>query len=111
VRLGDAPGDVLVAVAERDGVVPAAATEPALALVGDPARREVLRLPGGHVTFGAGKAARKHTMPRLTEWITAHSDPVPQAEEAAWRFAGSSPPTGRPSNGSSTRSPMRTAPS
>jgi polyhydroxyalkanoate synthase subunit PhaC len=111
VRLRDAPGDVLVAVAERDGVVPAAATEPALALVGDPARREVLRLPGGHVTFGAGKAARKHTMPRLTEWITAHSDPVPQAEEAAWRFAGSSPPIGPPSNGSSTRSPTRTAPS
>jgi polyhydroxyalkanoate synthase subunit PhaC len=109
VRLGDVDGEVLVAVAERDGVVPAAATEPALALVGDPARRSVLRLPGGHVTFGAGKAARAHTMPRLTEWITAHSDAIPQAEEAAWRFAGSSPPIGRPSNGSSTRSPMRIA--
>jgi polyhydroxyalkanoate synthase len=109
VRLGDVGGEVLVAVAERDGVVPAAATEPALALVGDPARREVLRLPGGHVTFGAGKAARTQTMPRLTEWLTAHSDAIPQAEEAAWRFAGSSPPTGRPSNGSSTQSPMRIA--
>src|SRR3954451_21811948 len=74
VELADAGGDVLVAVAERDGVVPAAATEPALELVGNPHRREVLRLPGGHVTFGAGKAARTHTMPRLTGWITAHSD-------------------------------------
>src|SRR3954453_9696285 len=81
IRLGDrvvdlaqARGDVLVATAERDNIVPAAATEPALALVGDPARREALRLPGGHVTFGTGRSAFKHTMPRLTEWITAHSD-------------------------------------
>src|SRR4051812_4102913 len=107
VRLADARGEVLVAMAERDGVVPAAATEPALRLVGDPRRRHELRLPGGHVTFGAGKAALKHTMPRLTEWITAHSDQRPDPKEAAWRFAESSPPTGPRSSGSSTRSPMR----
>jgi polyhydroxyalkanoate synthase subunit PhaC len=108
VQLADVRGDVLVAVAERDGVVPAAATEPALRLVGDPCRREALRLPGGHVTFGAGKAARKHTMPRLAEWITAHSD---DTKEAAWRSAESSPPTGPPSSVSSTRFPMPIAPS
>ena len=62
--------------------MPAGATEPALSLVGDPARREALRLPGGHVTFGTGKSAFKHTMPRLTEWITAHSDERPDGEEA-----------------------------
>ena len=39
-------------------------------------------LPGGHVTFGTGKSAFKHTMPRLTEWITAHSDERPDGEEA-----------------------------
>ena len=108
VQLADARGDLLVAVADRDGVVPAAATEPALHLVGDPCRREVLSLPGGHVTFGAGKAARNHTMPCLTEWITAHSD---DTKEAAWRSAESSPPTGPPSSVSSTRSPMPIAPS
>jgi polyhydroxyalkanoate synthase subunit PhaC len=108
VQLADVRGDVLVAVAERDGVVPAAATEPALRLVGDPCRREALRLPGGHVTFGAGKAARKHTMPRLAEWITAHSD---DTKEAAWRSAESSPPTGPPSSVSSTRFPMPIEPS
>ena len=43
-------------------------------LVGDPARREELRLPGGHVTFGTGKSAFKHTMPKLTGWIIDHSD-------------------------------------
>jgi polyhydroxyalkanoate synthase len=106
VDLADARGDMLVAVAERDGVVPAAATEPALELVGDPRRRDVLRLPGGHVTFGAGKAARTHTMPRLTEWITAHSDDI---KEAGWRSAASSPPTGLRSSASSTRSRMRIA--
>jgi polyhydroxyalkanoate synthase len=79
IRLEDASGDVLVAMAERDNVVPAPATEPALDLVGDPARREALRLPGGHVTFGTGRSAFKHTMPRLTEWITAHSDASEEA--------------------------------
>jgi polyhydroxyalkanoate synthase len=82
IALERARGDVLVAMAERDNVVPAGATEPALSLVGHPARREALRLPGGHVTFGTGKSAFKHTMPRLTEWITAHSDERPDGEEA-----------------------------
>ena len=82
IALERACGDVLVAMAQRDNVVPAGATEPALSLVGDPARREALRLPGGHVTFGTGKSAFKHTMPRLTEWITTHSDERPDGEEA-----------------------------
>src|SRR6476646_3299606 len=73
IALDRVRADVLVAMAQRDNVVPAGATEPALSLVGDPARREAVRLPGGHVTFGTGKSAFKHTMPRLTEWITAHS--------------------------------------
>ena len=42
--------------------------------VGDPARREELRLPGGHVTFGTGRSAFKHTMPKLTAWIIDPSD-------------------------------------
>ena len=79
IALERARGDVLVAMAQRDNVVPAGATEPALSLVGDPARREAVRLPGGHVTFGTGKSALKHTMPRLTEWITTHSDDRPTA--------------------------------
>jgi hypothetical protein len=42
-------------------------------LVGDPARREELRLPGGHVTFGTGRSAFEHTMPKLAGWIIDHS--------------------------------------
>src|SRR3954452_22448044 len=100
VRLGDVRAEFLVAMAERDGVVPAGATEPALGLVGDPRRRHALYLPGGHVTFGAGKAARRHTMPRLTQWITSHSDARPDPEEAGCKSAASSPQTSPPSNGS-----------
>src|SRR6476646_5117272 len=74
VDLADARGNVLNAMAERDGVVPPAAVEPVMDLIGDPARREELRLPGGHVTFGTGRSAVKHTMPRLTGWIIDHSD-------------------------------------
>jgi polyhydroxyalkanoate synthase len=88
MRIGDrridlerARGDVLVAIAERDNVVPLAATTPAMELVGDPARREELRLPGGHVTFGTGKSAVKVTMPRMAEWIIRHSDELPRPEE------------------------------
>ena len=36
--------------------------------------RQELLLPGGHVTFGTGRSAFKHTLPRLAEWIGEHSD-------------------------------------
>ena len=74
VDLANAQGNVLNAMAERDNVVPPPAVEPVMQLVGDPARREELRLPGGHVTFGTGRSAFKHTMPKLTGWIIDHSD-------------------------------------
>src|SRR4051812_47374482 len=111
VDLADARGDVLVAMAERDNVVPASATEPALQLVGKPERRHELRLPGGHVTFGAGRSAFRHTMPRLTEWIMAHSDERPDTEEPACTSGASSRRTARRSRPSSTASPTPTAPS
>jgi polyhydroxyalkanoate synthase len=109
VDLSRVRGDVLVAMAERDSVVPTGATEPALALVGDPARRHAMRLPGGHVTFGTGRSAFKHTMPRLTEWITAHSDERLDTEDPPCRSGASSRRTGRRSRTSSTASPTPTA--
>jgi polyhydroxyalkanoate synthase len=81
IRLADARGDVLNAMAERDNVVPPAAVEPVMDLVGDPARRGELRLPGGHVTFGTGRSAVKHTMPNLASWIIEHSDERSDPEE------------------------------
>jgi polyhydroxyalkanoate synthase subunit PhaC len=81
VDLANVRGNVLNAMAERDNVVPPPAVEPIMRIVGDPDRREELRLPGGHVTFGTGSSALKHTMPRLAEWIIEHSDERPEPEE------------------------------
>ncbi len=69
---------VLNAMAENDTVVPRAAAEPIGALVGRPDRRHELRLPGGHVTFGTGRSAFRHTLPSLADWIAAHSDERPE---------------------------------
>jgi polyhydroxyalkanoate synthase len=74
VELAQARGDVLVAMAERDNVIPLAAAEPLARLVGAPDRRHELRLRGGHVTFGTGREAFRHTLPSLANWIRAHSD-------------------------------------
>jgi polyhydroxyalkanoate synthase subunit PhaC len=81
VDFANVRGNVLNAMAERDNVVPPPAVEPIMRIVGDPDRREELRLPGGHVTFGTGSSALKHTMPRLAEWIIEHSDERPEPEE------------------------------
>jgi polyhydroxyalkanoate synthase len=74
IELGRTQANVLNAMAEQDTVVPPAAAQPIAELVGRPDRREELLLPGGHVTFGTGRSAFKHTLPRLAQWIGAHSD-------------------------------------
>ena len=74
-------GNVLNAVAERDKVVPLPAAEPASMLVGEPARRDELRLSGGHVTFFAGRHALRHTLPALTTWLAEHSDELDPPKE------------------------------
>jgi poly[(R)-3-hydroxyalkanoate] polymerase subunit PhaC len=74
IDIAKARGNVLVAMAERDNVIPLAAAEPLTRLAGQPGRREELRLRGGHVTFGTGRDAFTHTLPSLSRWIAAHSD-------------------------------------
>jgi polyhydroxyalkanoate synthase subunit PhaC len=69
---------VLNAMAQHDTVVPGAAAEPIGRLVGRPDRREELVLPGGHVTFGTGRSAFRHSLPSLAGWIAAHSDERPK---------------------------------
>jgi polyhydroxyalkanoate synthase len=65
---------VLNVMASNDRVVPRAASEPASRLVGRPDRREELIVKGGHATFGTGRSAFTHTLPRLAEWISVRSD-------------------------------------
>jgi polyhydroxyalkanoate synthase subunit PhaC len=81
VDFANVRANVLNAVAERDNVVPLAAAEPASRLVGDPGRRDELRLSGGHVTFFAGRYARAHTLPALTSWLVDRSDELDPAKE------------------------------
>jgi polyhydroxyalkanoate synthase len=64
---------VLNVLAERDHIVPRAAAEPVLQLVG--ARdTEALRLPAGHVGLVAGRSAAKVTLPGIADWIARHGD-------------------------------------
>jgi polyhydroxyalkanoate synthase len=81
IDLGNVRSNVLNAVAERDNVVPRAASEPIMDLVGAPAHREEMRLTGGHVTFGAGSHAFGRTLPRLAAWIAEHSDELTPPKE------------------------------
>ena len=52
-------------------------------LVGDPARREELRLPGGHVTFGTGRSARQAHAARA--WPAGSSSTATNSPEAKER--------------------------
>ena len=74
IKLDRTHANVLNAMAEQDTVVPRPAAQPIGELVGRRHNRQELLLPGGHVTFGTGRSAFKHTLPRLAEWIGAHSD-------------------------------------
>jgi polyhydroxyalkanoate synthase subunit PhaC len=69
---------VLNVMAGSDRVVPRAAAEPAGRLVGRPEAREELVVKGGHATFGTGRAAFTHTLPKLADWIRSHSDVRPE---------------------------------
>ncbi len=81
IELENVRGNVLNAVAERDNVVPRAASEAVMGVVGAPARREQMLLTGGHVTFGAGSHAFGRTLPRLSAWIAEHSDELDPPKE------------------------------
>jgi polyhydroxyalkanoate synthase len=95
IEFANTDANVLVALAERDRVVPPAAAEPLTKLVGRPDRRHELRLRGGHVTFGTGREAFKHTLPSLAQWIAARSDPVaePRRHSDEDPTAGANGPT------------------
>jgi polyhydroxyalkanoate synthase subunit PhaC len=71
--LGRITVPVLNVLAERDHIVPMAAAEPVVALVGSEDAHE-LRLAAGHVGLVAGRSAAKVTLPGIAGWIAEHSD-------------------------------------
>jgi polyhydroxyalkanoate synthase subunit PhaC len=64
---------VLNIMAERDHIVPLAAAEPILDLVGSKDSEE-LRLSAGHAGLVAGRKAAKVTLPSIAGWIADHSE-------------------------------------
>jgi len=76
--------NVLSVVAKHDKVVPRAASEPVTRIVGRPERRTELVVKGGHATFGTGRSAFTHTLPKLADWIREHShEKGPHADQTA----------------------------
>jgi polyhydroxyalkanoate synthase len=84
----DTDATVLNVMAANDKVVPRSASAPASGLVGHPDRREEMVVKGGHATFGTGRSAFAHTLPRLAEWITSHSDHRPEGRPDGDQTAG-----------------------
>ena len=70
---------VLNMMAEKDTVVPVAASEPLTALIGGD-RVQDLRLDAGHIAFAAGRQATRGTLPRLAAWLADHSDELADAD-------------------------------
>jgi polyhydroxyalkanoate synthase len=71
--LADVRVPILSVVAERDDVVPSAASRDLPALVGRDLVSESL-IPAGHAGLVVGRAAAQHTLPRIIEWLRQHSD-------------------------------------
>jgi polyhydroxyalkanoate synthase len=73
VDLGTIKRPVLNIMAERDHIVPLAAAEPIVDLVGSKDAEE-LRLSAGHAGLVAGRKAAKVTLPSIASWIADHSE-------------------------------------
>jgi polyhydroxyalkanoate synthase subunit PhaC len=82
VDLGAIRRPVLNIMAERDHIVPLAAAEPVLDLVGSDEKEE-LRLAAGHAGLVAGRKAAKVTLPGIAGWFKDHSEAIPGAPAAA----------------------------
>jgi polyhydroxyalkanoate synthase len=72
VRLADIRSPLLNVMAENDHMVPPEASEPLGDLVGSSDVTEV-RIPAGHIGLAAGRDAKRNTVPRIIEWLNAHS--------------------------------------
>jgi polyhydroxyalkanoate synthase len=72
VRLADITCPLLNVMAEQDHMVPPAASEMLSELVGSTDVTD-LRIPAGHIGLAAGRDAKRNTVPRIIEWLNAHS--------------------------------------
>jgi polyhydroxyalkanoate synthase len=62
----------LAVAAEHDHIVPRAASEPLLGLIGSDDKQEIV-LRGGHVSLVAGRSAMKRLWPAVGDWLETRS--------------------------------------
>jgi polyhydroxyalkanoate synthase len=73
VSLGDIRIPTLAVIAERDDIVPEAATAPIVdALTGT--QVELMRLDAGHASLTSGRKAVKVLLPQVFDWLARHSE-------------------------------------
>jgi polyhydroxyalkanoate synthase len=73
VHLGDIRVPTLAVIATRDHIVPEASALPVASLLSG-TRAEVLLLDAGHASLTTGRTAATVTVPRIIEWLAAHSE-------------------------------------
>lgn len=72
IYLSDVTCPVLNVMAENDHMVPPEASELLSDLVGSDDVTD-LRIEAGHIGLAAGRDAKRKTVPRIVEWLNAHS--------------------------------------
>lgn len=70
--LGNIKVPILHAVAEHDHIIPHAASEPLIRMVGSKDKYELV-LKGGHISLVAGPNAVRRLWPKLDEWLSERS--------------------------------------
>ncbi|RBY87244.1 alpha/beta hydrolase [Blastococcus sp. TBT05-19] len=78
VHLSDIRVPFLTVRAERDHIVPTAASAPLIDLVGSPDKHELV-LPAGHMGLVVGRTAAKTTVPTIIDFLRRRSDTVDPA--------------------------------
>jgi polyhydroxyalkanoate synthase len=89
VHLSDVRVPFLTVRANRDHIVPAAASAPLLDLVGSEDKHE-LKLDAGHMGLVVGRTASRTTVPTIIEFLQQRSDPVGAGSEIAREATGES---------------------
>jgi polyhydroxyalkanoate synthase len=73
VDLADITVPFLNILGEKDHIVPPESVDPLPSLVGS-SDVEELRLSSGHVGVIVGRAAQRHNIPAMADWIARHSE-------------------------------------
>ncbi|TFV52390.1 alpha/beta fold hydrolase [Blastococcus sp. TF02A_35] len=81
VHLSDIRVPFLTVRAERDHIVPTAASAPLMDLVGSPDKHELV-LPAGHMGLVVGRTAAKTTVPTIIDFLRRRSDAVDRPDLA-----------------------------